>query len=220
MDYKRSNHTTADGVVVLSEVTDLDELVEYSAKLLLDDGVILTPTDTVYGLICMPTSETAVRRVFEMKDRPVQKHLPIIASDWRQVKEELPVIWSDEAKKLADSFWPGALTIALGIAANDIAWLSGRVEAGIRVPDHLYIQKLARRLGPLLMTSANRSGVATPHTLPGALASLVAPPALAIDGGELSGAPSTLVNLNLPEPRVERVGSIPKSEIEKVLYHE
>ena len=214
MDYEKTKD-----YISLEEITDLDKLVDYSAELLYDNGVILTPTDTVYGLICLPTSDISINKIFEMKERPVQRHLPIIVADWQQAKSELPIVWNQPARKLAERFWPGALTIACGIIENDVKWLEGRVEVGIRVPDHIYIQKLARKMGPLLMTSANRHGKDTPHTIEGALGSLIIAPSLAIDGGLLSGAPSTLVNVNLPEPKVERVGSIPESEIERVVYY-
>ena len=214
MYYENNNNC-----ISLKEIADLDKLVNYSAELLYDDGVILTPTDTVYGLICLPTSDIAIKKIFEMKGRPVNRHLPIIVADWQQAEAELPIVWNQPARELAEKFWPGALTLACGIIENDVKWLEGRVEVGIRVPDHIYIQKLARKMGPLLMTSANRHGEDTPHTIEGALGSLVIAPSLAIDGGLLSGAPSTLVNVNLPEPKVERVGTIPESEIERVIYH-
>lgn len=214
MDYENSR-----GWISLADVSDLDELVDYSAKLLRGNGVILTPTDTVYGLICLPTSDAAVKKIFEMKGRPVNRHLPIIVADWKQAQEELPIVWNQAARKLAETFWPGALTLACGITENHVKWLEGRVEVGIRVPDHMYIQKLARKTGPLLMTSANKHGEDTPHTLEGALQDLVSAPSLAIDGGLLSGSPSTLVNVNLPEPRIERMGLIPESEIERVVHH-
>lgn len=205
--------------ISLEKITDLDEFVNYSAELLCDNGVILTPTDTVYGLICLPTSDIAIKKIFEMKGRPVNCHLPIIVADWQQAESELPIVWNQSARKLAEKFWPGALTLACGIIENDVKWLKGRVEVGIRVPDHIYIQKLARKMGPLLMTSANKHGEDTPHTIEGALSDLAMAPSLAIDGGLLSGAPSTLVNVNLPEPKVERVGFIQESEIERVVYH-
>lgn len=214
MDYEKNND-----FISLEKVINLDKLVDYSAELLYNDGVILTPTDTVYGLICLPTSDIAIKKIFEMKERPVNRHLPIIVAEWQQAESELPIVWNQAARKLADRFWPGALTIACGVTNNDMKWLEGRVEVGIRVPDHIYIQKLARKMGPLLMTSANRHGEDTPHTIEGALGSLAIAPSLAIDGGLLSGAPSTLVNVNLPEPKVERVGSIPDSEIARVIYY-
>lgn len=205
--------------ISLEDVIDLDNLVDYSAELLCDNGVILTPTDTVYGLICLPTSDIAIKKIFEMKGRPVNRHLPIIVADWQQAQSELPIVWNQPARELADKFWPGALTLACGVIENNVKWLEGRVEVGIRVPDHIYIQKLARKMGPLLMTSANKHGQDTPHTIEGALGDLAFAPSLAIDGGLLSGAPSTLVNVNLPEPKVERVGFIPEPEIERVVYH-
>jgi len=213
------DYTCNNNFISLKRNADLDKIVDYSAELLYDNGVILTPTDTVYGLICLPTSDIAIKKIFEMKGRPVQRHLPIIVADWQQAKTELPIVWNHSARRLAERFWPGALTIACGVIKNDMKWLEGRVEVGIRVPDHVYIQKLARKMGPLLMTSANRHGEETPHTIERALGSLIIAPSLAIDGGVLSGAPSTLVNVNLPEPKVERVGSIPESEIERVIYH-
>lgn len=214
MNYKEKNN-----YISLADITDLDKLVDHSAELLCNDGVILTPTDTVYGLICLPTSDIAIRKIFEMKERPVNRHLPIITADWQQAEAQLPIVWNQPARKLAERFWPGALTLACGIVENEVEWLEGRVEVGIRVPDHVYIQKLARKMGPLFMTSANRHGEDTPHTIEGALGSLAKAPSLAIDGGTLSGAPSTLVNVNLPKPKIEREGSIPESEIERVLYH-
>ncbi len=205
--------------ISLNDIADLDDFVAYSARLLQNGGVILSPTDTVYGLICLPTSDIAIRKIFEMKERPVNRHLPVIVADRQQAGSELPVVWSRQADRLAKAFWPGALTLACGLRENDVKWLEGRAEVGIRVPDHTYIRKLAGRLGPLLMTSANRHGEDTPHTVAGALASLAGAPSLAIDGGTLSGAPSTLVNVNLPEPRIERAGSIPEQEIERVICH-
>ena len=213
MDHEKNNY-----VVSLEKIVDLDKLVDHSVELLYNNGVILTPTDTVYGLICLRTSDIAIKRIFEMKERPVSRHLPIIVADWQQAESELPIVWNQAARKLADRFWPGALTIACGVIENDVKWLEGRVEVGIRAPNYIYIQKLARKMGPLLMTSANRHGEDTPHTIEGALSSLAIAPSLAIDGGLLSGAPSTLVNVNLPEPKVERVGSIPDSEIARVIY--
>lgn len=214
MDHRNNNE-----VITLKEITDLDKLVDYSAELLCDNEVILTPTDTVYGLICLPASDIAIKKIFKMKGRPVNRHLPIIVADWQQAESKLPIVWNQPARKLAEKFWPGSLTLACGIVENNVKWLEGRVEVGIRVPDHIFIQKLAKKMGPLLMTSANRHGEDTPHTMEGALESLVIAPALAIDGGLLSGTPSTLVNVNLPEPKVERIGNIPESEIERVIYH-
>lgn len=207
------------GRIDLSVERDLNAVVEAAADVMRAGGVVLIPTDTVYGLICMPGRDDAIEAIFRMKDRPVNRHLPIIVADEAQARDELPLQWNAAAAALARAYWPGALTLACGIRENDVPWLRGRVEAGVRAPDFKLIQALSRRLGPLLMTSANRSGVATPHTVEGALQSLVFAPRLVIDGGTLSGAPSTLVNVNLPAPAVERVGVISEADIREVLNH-
>jgi len=204
--------------ISLANDSDVEEAVACAAAALRDGGVVLTPTDTVYGLICLPDSTYAINTVFAMKQRPANWRLPVIVADQQQAESELPLVWNSAARALAHAFWPGALTIACGIEQNDKAWLAGRDEAGIRAPDHAFIQSLARMVGPFLMTSANRHGEETPHTMEGALMALSTPPALALDGGTLSGAPSTLVNVNLPAPVIERAGAIPNTEIERVLY--
>ena len=212
MNFEKENN-----YINLIGVSNLDELVEYTASILRGGGVVLTPTDTVYGLICIPESTHAINTIFEMKQRPLNQRLPIIVASQEQAENELPIEWNASARALAGNFWPGAMTIACGIKKNNIQWLAGRDEAAIRVPDYIFVQKLAEKLGPLLMTSANRHGIETPHTVEAALESLAIKPALALDGGSLSGAPSTLVNVNCPKPVIERAGSIPKTEIERLL---
>lgn len=90
----------------LMKVSDSKELIEYAASVLRDGGVVLTPTDTVYGLLCMPESARAVQMIFEMKQRPFSQRLPIIVASREQAEEVLPVEWNIHAGKLADAFWP------------------------------------------------------------------------------------------------------------------
>ena len=180
-------------------------------------GVVLIPTDTVYGLACLPSHPEAVRRVYAMKDRPHDVRLPIIVADARQAEAELPLRWTVAARALADAFWPGALTIAFGIEESSIDWLADRDEAGLRAPAHDFVADLARAVGPVLMTSANRHGGPTSPTVAQILADLVSPPALTVDGGQLEVVSSTLVNTNLPEPAIEREGAIAAQRIAEVL---
>lgn len=203
----------------LIEENSYDDVFEKATAVLLDDGVVLTPTDTVYGLVCLPRSVRAINDIYMMKQRPSNMKLPIIVADQAQAENELPLIWNDAARKLAEAFWPGPLTIACGVAKNNMQWLAGRDEVGIRAPKYPLIQALAKMHGPLLMTSANRHGEGVPHTVKGALDSLAFHPRLVIDGGLLSGEPSTLVNVNLPIPVIERFGVIPQTEIERVLIN-
>lgn len=182
-------------------------------------GVVLLPTDTVYGLACLPSRPEAVQRVYAMKGRPHDVRLPIIVADARHAERELPLRWTAAARALADAFWPGALTIAFGIEPSPVEWLAGRDEAGLRAPAHPFVQDLARSVGPFLMTSANRHGGPTSPTVEQILADLATPPALVVDGGQLEVVSSTLVNTNLPEPAIERDGAIPAERIATVLRH-
>ena len=201
----------------LADADDVRQAVTLAAESLRDSGVVLLPTDTVYGLMCLPTRPEAVHAVYAMKQRPADRRLPIIVADLDQGIRVLPLDWSAPALALAGAFWPGAVTIACRVLPDAADWLAGRDEAAVRAPRHALVQALARELGPLLMTSANRHKAATPHTVDGALGDLAEPPGLALDGGTLSGASSTLVNVNLPRPVVEREGVVPSAAIEEVL---
>lgn len=201
----------------LREVDHLPHAVAQVAATLKGGGVVLVPTETVYGLMCLPMSPRAVQQVFTMKARPASRRLPIIVSGLDHARQSLPLDWSAQATALARAFWPGPLTIACKVEAGADDWLAGRHEAAVRAPDHEFIQGLTRELGPLLMTSANQHGHDTPQTMEDALAELLQPPDLAVNQGKLSGSPSTLVNANLATPVVEREGAISSIDIGRVL---
>jgi L-threonylcarbamoyladenylate synthase len=180
-------------------------------------GVVLLPTDTVYGLAVRPDDDAALARLFAMKRRPLSRKLPVMVADADQARG-LGARVTPEAAALLAAFAPGALTLALGLdPAAAPAWLAGRDEVAIRVPADDFLLAVLRAAGPLLVTSANLSGEETPETLPEVLAQLAGTPDLAIDDGPRQTVPSTLVNCNLPVPVVERVGAIPAEQIQKVL---
>jgi L-threonylcarbamoyladenylate synthase len=201
----------------MSTAEALEAAIDAVFAALREGGVVVVPTDTVYGLMCLPGFDQATRSIFAMKQRPADRRLPIIVADAEQARGELPLRWTAPADVLASAFWPGALTIACGTQAPLPGWLAGRDEVAVRAPAHGLVQGLARRAGPLLMTSANRHGAPTPNSVHDVLADLAGPPALAVDGGRLTGASSTLVNTNLPAPEIEREGAIPAFEIEAIL---
>lgn len=180
-------------------------------------GVVLLPTDTVYGLAVHPEHDAALARLFAMKQRPLTRNLPVMVAGADQAAE-LGARVTPAAAALLAAFAPGALTVALGLdPARAPGWLAGRDEVAVRVPDDDFLLDVLRAAGPLLVTSANLSGRDTPQTLPEVLAQLVGRPDLALDGGPRPTVPSTLVNCNLPTPAVERVGAVPPDQIAKVL---
>ena len=189
--------------------------VEQVVAALAAGGVVLLPTDTVYGLAVRPGDDAALARLFAMKQRPLTRNLPVMVADADQARA-LGAQVTPAAAKLLAAFAPGALTLALGLV-DPPAWLARRDEVAVRIPDDAFLLDVLRAAGPLLVTSANLSGQDTPETMPEVLAQLAAEPDLALDGGPRPTVPSTLVNCNLPAPVVERVGAVPPDQIAKVL---
>ncbi|NHC44778.1 threonylcarbamoyl-AMP synthase [Motilibacter sp. K478] len=194
--------------------------MDEAADVLLGGGVALVPTDTVYGLAASPLTPAAVDRIFVMKGRPGSKSLPVMVGDPGAIAA-LGVDINESARRLLDSeLVPGPLTIAFGFREGALrpAWLDGREEVAVRIPAHELLRGLLRRTGPLLVTSANRSGEPTGENLEAILASLLQAPDLVLDGGQLSSTPSTLVNCRPVPPVVERVGAAAPETVERILH--
>lgn len=177
-------------------------------------GVVLLPTDTVYGLAVLPTFEHSVDRVYSLKRRPRLMNLPIMVSSQREL-ESLGFDVNDPAIRLLRSpLIPGSLTLALGFRTGSRPhWLEGREEAAVRIPDDDCLLSVLRKTGPTLVTSANLHGEETPESVTEVLARLRGVPDLSVDGGVLRTISSTLVNCRLDPPVIERVGAVPRSEV-------
>ena len=198
-------------------VTDQGAL-DVAAATLRDGGVIVVPTDTVYGLAALPGDVDAVRRVYLAKGRPDRMHLPVLAATLDQVRQ-LGVEFPAEAVALAARWWPGPLTMAFGFSVTTARprWLDGREEVAVRIPDHAFLLALMRNVGALVVTSANGHGAVTPASAQEA-GSLLAPHVgLVIDGGPLHATPSTLINVRARPPEIEREGAIARGEVAAAL---
>jgi len=181
-------------------------------------GVVLLPTDTVYGLAVSPMFDESITRLFKLKRRPRNVNLPImVASD--EELEALGFEVSESARRLLRSpLIPGSLTLAMGFSSDyRPGWLAGREEAAVRIPNDERLLSVLRQTGPLLVTSANAHSAETPDNVADILAQLDGAPDLAIDGGTLRTTASTLVNCRVDPPRIERIGVVPESEVLKYL---
>ncbi len=176
------------------------------------------PTDTVYGIAVRPDIEGAAHRIYVAKDRPRHLHLPVLAATLDQVRG-LGVEFTAAATTLAARWWPGPLTLAFGfsVASTRPQWLAGRDEVAVRIPANDFLLALMHATGPLLVTSANRHGAATPFSAEEAGQQLAPHVHLAIDAGTLDSSPSTLVNVRSPVADVEREGAIPRREVAAAL---
>lgn len=192
--------------------------VEEIATCLANGGVVLLPTDTVYGLAVSPNFEKSIDRLFALKRRPRTVNLPIMVASDAEL-EPLGFELSDSARRLLRSpLIPGSLTLALGFKSDyRPEWLSGRDEAAVRIPNHNQLLAVLRQTGPLLVTSANAHSADTPDNIAAILEQLDGAPDLAVNGGILRTTASTLVNCRVAPPVIERLGVVPESEVLRYL---
>jgi L-threonylcarbamoyladenylate synthase len=182
-------------------------------------GLVVVPTDTVYGLAARPMDSDAVRAVYRAKGRPEGMHLPVLASDLDQVRA-LGVSFGPLVDELAGRWWPGPLTLAFGFDPESARpeWLAGRDEVAVRIPDHAFLRSLLAQTGVLVVTSANPHGSPTPRTAEEVADGSLGPSvAVVVDGGRLTEVPSTLVNVAGSGAVVEREGAIPADDIARAL---
>ncbi|MFO0919750.1 MAG: L-threonylcarbamoyladenylate synthase [Planctomycetaceae bacterium] len=182
-------------------------------------GVVALPTETVYGLGASTFDPQAVSRIFAAKQRPLFDPLivHIAAQDWLpQVAADFP----DQARKLAEKFWPGPLTIVLpkNPAVPDLV-TSGLPTVGVRVPDHPVMQKVLQEFGkPIAAPSANLFGRLSPTTVEHVLEQLGDRIELVLDGGPCRvGVESTIVQFAGENGRILRPGGISQEELEAVI---
>jgi L-threonylcarbamoyladenylate synthase len=195
-----------------------DEGARLAAEVLRAGGVAVVPTDTVYGLAARPEDVDAVRAIYRAKGRPEGMQLPVLAASVAQVRA-LGVTFTPGADTLAGRWWPGPLTLAFGFETEGVrpAWLDGRTEVAVRIPDHDFLRALLERTGALVVTSANPHGAPTPRTAHDVTTGLRRSVDLVVDGGPLHDVPSTLVNVHGADPVVEREGAIPRDAISAAL---
>jgi L-threonylcarbamoyladenylate synthase len=188
--------------------------VKKAARIVAMGGVIVYPTDTVYGLGCNPFNEDAVRRIFEIKGERT-KPLPILASNVKDI--EKIAYTTDIALRLAEKFWPGQLTMVLPKKSSLPSIVTRDLDsAAVRVPDHKLALRLIRASGGLLIgTSANKTGEKAPRTAQEATKQIGEEVDLTIDDGPTSiGASSTIIDLTQEKLKILRQGPI---RIENIL---
>jgi L-threonylcarbamoyladenylate synthase len=165
--------------------------IDMAVRVLQRDGLVVYPTETVYGLGADALSEDAVMRVYEAKNRPVGKPISVAVSDMEMLAAVAVV--DDVARAFIERFLPGPVTVVLPAKSCLPAVLTGGTGLiGVRWPDNeLALEIIARLDSPITATSANMSDD-IPPTRPDEVS---VPHDHLVDGGELSGTPSTVVDL-------------------------
>ncbi len=192
-----------------------------AAALLRAGELVAVPTETVYGLAARADSEDAVAAIYRAKGRP--SFNPLIVHVASSEQAEQIALFDDRARKLAQAFWPGALTLVLPLRAD--ARIAPAVTAGLatialRSPAHPAIRVLLEETGlPLAAPSANRSGGVSPTTAEHVAASLAGRIPLVLDGGACNaGLESTIVALrDNGSWQLLRLGPIGEAQISAIL---
>ncbi len=194
--------------------------IAMAGALLRAGRLVAFPTETVYGLGADATSDEAVARIFSAKDRP--SFNPLIVHFAMLADAEREAIFDNRARRLADAFWPGALTLVLPRRPeNRISLLcsAGLDSLALRVPAQLTAQRLLESLGgPIAAPSANASGRISPTSAAHVQASLAGRVDLILDDGPCAiGLESTVLDLTGEEPRLLRPGGVTREALEAVV---
>ena len=189
----------------------LDEALREAKRVLERGGLVIIPTETVYGIA---SKLEYAYKIYEAKRRPRNKPLPV-QTTLKGVEEVAEL--NGVARVLARKFWPGPLTIVMRAKPTvPKVVTAGTGKVGVRVPAHPFALRLLELVGPLAVTSANLSGLKSPKSLD----EVTVEADLAIDAGPVSGTPSTVVDVTGPRITILREGPIKKREIENLIYGE
>jgi L-threonylcarbamoyladenylate synthase len=200
----------------LTEILDCPDGIVRCASIVRQGGVIVFPTDTVYGIGCDPYNDSAVARIFEIKGRPEDKAVPVLAASLKDAEKMVDL--GSAGKALARKFWPGTLTLVAPLVDDRVSGriLAGRDNLAIRVPANKCLQDLLSICRYLVGTSANLSGKPSPKSAQEV--ALSGYDALLVNRGDfVSGMESTIVDITSSVPRIIRRGAISADAIEKVL---
>lgn len=179
-----------------------------------DGGVVAFPTDTVYGVGVDPFQPEAVRKLYKIKGRPIDKPIPILVGstdDVERVAQNLPPTFS----QLAERFWPGGLTLIVEAKSLPPEVTAGGDTVGIRMPDHpLALALLQRFGGAIATTSANKSDEPPATSAEEVQSELGALVDIILDGGQTATRiASTVLDLSVFPPQIRRQGGISMDQL-------
>ena len=178
-------------------------------KVLENDGIIVFPTDTVYGIACNGFSETAIQQLYEIKNRPLSKPICVLTDSLDNIKKIAETNQKEE--EIIKTYMPGALTIVLK-KKNNIPNLltAGFDTVGVRIPDHQMVLTILKDCSfPLATTSANESGEKEGRDLEDVYKDFFGKVDIIIDGGpSKSSKASTIIKIEQDQIQVLREGNI------------
>jgi L-threonylcarbamoyladenylate synthase len=193
--------------------------IKIVAHILENNGVIIYPTDTFYGLGVNSFSPSAIQRAYGLKKRDPAKPLSVLISDRDMlgaVARDIPQTF----EPITSQFWPGPLTVVLHASSRMPEVLLGSHRTiGVRLPDHAWLRELVKTAGfPITATSANITGEAEISDPGRAIQVFHGKVECIVDGGMTPGGlPSTVVDMTPEKPTILRHGAIPLAQLERFL---
>ena len=170
--------------------------IEKIVTILRKGGIVIIPTDTVYGIVCDALQEKTVKRVYQLKQREFSKPMIILVSDIEMLKNYTKN-WNSLQERLIDTYFPGAMTILLEKKDEipDIV-TSGKKEVGVRIPNNIFLREIIKVLGhPIIATSANISSNQTITNINKLEDSIKEKVDYLYDGGTIEGCASTIIKV-------------------------
>ncbi|MDC0209552.1 L-threonylcarbamoyladenylate synthase [Nitrosopumilus sp.] len=189
-----------------------DEGIRKSVEIIENGGVIIFPTDTVYGIGCNPYDVNAVKKIYEIKSREKIKSLPVLASSIEIVKQ-ISII-DEFTEKIIKKYWPGPLTLILKLKDKNLKEsLNLEDKIAVRIPNSVCTLKLLNKCNLLVGTSANVSGDSS-FTDPQECMKNVKNYDIFVDGGTItSKGESTIIEIENEKIHVIREGALKKEDI-------
>jgi L-threonylcarbamoyladenylate synthase len=175
---------------------------------------VVLPTDTVYGLCADPYREAPARELYRIKGTPPDQPMALLAHDIDLLFECVPEL-RGRSGTMVRALLPGPFTLILPNPAQRYRWITGSTpdRIGVRVPELTGPgAEVVSRVGAVVATSANSHGAPDPRRLEDVPVEIREGAAALVDGGELPGTPSTVLDLSGDEPRVIREGAVPAEE--------
>jgi L-threonylcarbamoyladenylate synthase len=186
--------------------------IEKASQIINQGGVVIFPTDTVYGIGCDPYNKASIEKIYKIKSRHTTKPVPVLTYSIEMA--ERIAQFDQLTKKIVKKFWPGPLTIILKVTDEKIKKsLNLENKIAIRVPDHKCTLELLKKCNYLVGTSANISGD-VPYTNPKECLKKMQDYDVFVDGGMItSNGESTIIEIENEEIKIIREGSLTKEEI-------
>lgn len=183
---------------------------------IMDGGVVVFPTDTVYGMGCDPYNKKSVDRIYQIKGRPKTKPFPVLAYSFDEVSKI--VEFDTDSKKIAEKFWPGPLTLILKLRDEKLKEsLNLKEKIAVRVPNNQCLLNLLKYSKLLVGTSANLSGDSS-FTRSKDCFQNIKNFDVFLDGGDIKPhGESTILEIDQGKPIIHRIGALKKEEITEIL---